>query len=280
LNLLIYAKGESLLIKIIIKGIDMPKRLGRLALLYISTCVMTGCEGGTSRSSTRLDPDPQITERAAVSSPAEAVKRAETLRLAGADAAALGVLEQAYRRYPSHSGVQSAYGRLALAMGHDELAARLLESAVASDPEDWRALSAQGVLEWRGGRPSEARGALVKAKTLSAEDSAVLNNLAVSYLLENRAAEAASLLRQALASPSLNPAHAGRLRRNLAVALAVEGNFAEADRLAQAKLPRSLKHAGANAIRRFMNVSDAPANRPVGWEARFADARQDWPGAQ
>ena len=141
----------------------------------------------------------------------------------------------------SHSGVQSAYGRLALAMGHDELAARLLESAVASDPGDWRALSAQGVLEWRGGRPSEARGALVKAKSLSAEDSAVLNNLAVSYLLENRAAEAASLLRQALASPSLNPVHAGRIRRNLAVALAVEGNFAEADRLAQAKLPRSLQ---------------------------------------
>jgi Flp pilus assembly protein TadD len=258
----------------------MPKRLGRLALLYISTCLMTGCEGGASKSSTRLDAGPEFAETAVFSSPAEALRRAETLRLAGADAEALGVLAAAYRRFPSHGGVQSAYGRLALAMGHDELAAGLLETAVASDPSDWRALSAQGVLEWRSGRPSEARGALSKARGVSAEDSAVLNNLAVSYLLDERAAEAASLLRQALASPSLKPMHAGRIRRNLAVALAVQGEFTEADRLAQAKLPRSLKHASASAIRRFMSISDAPANHQAGWEARFADAGQDWPGAR
>ncbi len=203
------------------------------------------------------------------------MQRAETLRLGGAEAEALGLLAAAYRRYPRHGGIQSAYGRLALAMGQDELAAGLLEGAVASDSRDWRALSAQGVLELRSGRPSEARGSLGKAKAVSAENSAVLNNLAVSYLLDDRAAEAASLLRRALASPSLKPAHAGRIRRNLAVALAVQGEFAEADRLAQAKLPRSLKHASASAIRRFMRISDAPANRPAGWDARLADAGQD-----
>jgi Flp pilus assembly protein TadD len=258
----------------------MPKRLGRLALLYISACMMTGCEGGASKSSTRLDTGLGAAETPAFASPGEALRRAETLRLAGADVEALGVLEAAYRRFPSHGGVQSAYGRLALAMGHDELAARLLESAVASDPRDWRALSAQGVLEWRGGRTTEARGALVKARTVSPEDSAVLNNLAVGYLLEDRAADAALLLRQALASPSLNPVHAGRIRRNLAVALAVRGNFAEADRLAKASLPRSLEHADASTIRRFMKISAAPAFRSQGWEARFADAGQDWPAGR
>lgn len=258
----------------------MLKNFGRWALLYVSTCLITGCEGGASRPPARLDAGLGFTEKTAFASPGEALQRAETLRLGGADVEALGVLAAAYRRYPSHGGVQSAYGRLALAMGHDELAAGLLQSAVAADPGDWRALSAQGVLEWRGGRPSEAHGALIKAKAVSAEDSAVLNNLAVGYLLEDRAAEAASLLRQALASPSLNPVHAGRIRRNLAVALAVRGNFAEADRLAQAKLPRSLKHASASAIRRFMNISDAPAHRPAGWEARFAAADQNWPEAR
>lgn len=258
----------------------MAERLARLALLYLSAWLMTGCEGGAPKSSMRLDAGPEITEKPAFASPGEALQRAETLRLGGADAEALGVLAVAYRRYPRNAGVQSAYGRLALAMGHDELAAGLLGSAVASDPGDWRALSAQGVLESRSGRPSEARGSLSRAKTVSAEDSAVLNNLAVSYLLDNRAAEAASLLRQALASPSLKPAHAGRIKRNLAVALAVQGDFTEADRLAQAKLPRSLKHASASAIRRFMSISDAQANRPAGWEARLADAGQDWPGVR
>ena len=258
----------------------MPKRLGRMALIYVSACLMTGCEGGASKSSTRLDAGPEFTEKPASTSPSEALRKAEALRLAGADAEALGVLAVAHRRYPSHGGILSAYGRLALSMGDDELAAGLLNTAVASDPKDWRALSAQGVLEWRNGRPSEARGALARANTVSPEDSAVLNNLAVSYLLDDRAAEAASMLRQALASSSLNPAHAGRIRRNLAVALAVQGNFAEADRMAQMQLPRSLKHASASAIRRFMNISDAPANRTLGWEARFADAGQDWPRAR
>jgi Flp pilus assembly protein TadD len=255
----------------------MPKRFGRWALLYVSACLMTGCEGGASKSSTRLDAGTGFAETAAFSSPGEALQRAETLRLAGADVEALAILAAAYRRYPKHGGVLSAYGRLALAMGHDELAARLLQTAIAADPRDWRALSAQGVLEWRNGRPSEARGALIKARTASAEDSAVLNNLALGYLLEDRASEAVSLLRQALAAPPSNPAHTGRIRRNLAVALAVQGNFAEADRLAQAILPRSLKNADASAIRRFMGLGDAPAGRQSGWEPRLADARQDWP---
>jgi Flp pilus assembly protein TadD len=241
---------------------------------------MTGCEGGTSRSSTRVDAGLETTDRLGSMSPTEALRRAETLRLAGADIEALGVLAAAHRHYPDHGGVQSAYGRLALAMGHDDLAAGLLETAVAANPGDWRALSAQGVLEWRSGRTVEGRGALVKARTVSAEDSAALNNLAVSYLLEARAAEAASLLRQALASPSLNPVHAGRIRRNLAVALAVQGNFTEADRLAQMKLPRSLQHADADGIRHFMNVSGARTSRRLSWEARLADAGQDWPAEQ
>lgn len=251
----------------------MPKRFARWALLSISVCCMTGCESEMP-TSPRLDVNKAVAETAAFSSPGEALQRAETLRLSGADVEALALLAAAYRRYPNHAGVLSAYGRLALRMGHDELAASLLQTAVANNPADWRALSAQGVLDWRSGRPSEARGALIKARAVSAEDSAVLNNLAVGYLLEDRAAEAVSLLRQALASPTANPAHASRIRRNLAVALAVEGNFAEADRLAQATMPRWLQHADASAIRRFMGLGSSPADRPS-WEARLADARQD-----
>ena len=151
----------------------MAKRLARLALLYISACLMTGCEGGAPRSSASLDAGVAFAEKPALSSPGEALRRAEALRLDGADAEALGVLAAAYRRYPRHGGVQSAYGRLALAMGHDELAAQLLENAVASNPDDWRALSAQGVLEWRSGRPSEARGTLLRLRRKAAFAQAV-----------------------------------------------------------------------------------------------------------
>ena len=258
----------------------MSHRLGRIALLYISACLMAGCEGGASKPSTRLDARAGLAGNPASATPREALRRAEALRIAGANAEALALLAEAHERFPRHGGVQSAYGRLALALGYDELAEGLLEAAIVSDPGDWRALSAQGVLEWRGGKPSKARGALTKAKTASADDSAVLNNLAVGYLLEGRATPAISLLRQALASPSLNPAHAGRIRRNLAVALAVDGKFAEADALSRAKLPRSLRNASPSAIRRFMHISGDPAHSRAGWEPRLADAEQDWPGGR
>lgn len=251
----------------------MPHGSGRWALLLIFACCIAGCEGGASNSA-RLDARTSVADTAVFASPGEALQRAERLRLAGADVEALAILAAAHRRYPNHAHVLSAYGRLALAMGHDELAARLLQSAVGADPRDWRALSAQGVLEWRNGRPSDARGALIKARTISAGDSAVLNNLAVGYLLENRPAEAVSLLRQALAAPQLNPAHGRKIRRNLAVALAVEGNFAEADRLVQVALPRSLEGADASAIRQFMGLGGAaPAARQAGWEARLTEGR-------
>jgi len=256
----------------------MPQRIGRWALLYISACLMTGCEGGASKSSTRFDSGSGFgAEAPAFSSPGEALQRAETLRLAGADVEALAVLGAAYRRYPNHGGVLSAYGRLALVMGHDELAARLLQAAVTANPRDGRALSAQGVLEWRNGRAAEARGALIRAKSASPGDSAILNNLAIGYLLEDRPAEAVSLLRQALALPPANPVFAERIRRNLAVALAVEGNFSEADGLARTSMPRSLQNADTGTIRRFMGLPGAPAGASGGWEARLADARQDWP---
>lgn len=256
----------------------MPKRIGGFALIYILACFLTGCDGKASKSSTQLGADSALgTEAAAFSSPAEALQRAEALRLAGADVEALALLAAAYRRYPSHAGVLSAYGRLALVMGHEDLAARVLQAAVAANPRDGRALSAQGALEWRNGRADEARSALIRAKSALPGDSAVLNNLAVGYLLEDRPAEAVSLLRQALASPQANPVYAERVRRNLAVALAVEGNFAEADRLARTSLPRSLLHADDSTIRHFMGLADAPAGASSGWEARLAAARQDWP---
>jgi len=259
----------------------MSHRLGRIALLYISACLMAGCEGGASKPSARLDARAGLAGNPASATPGEALRRAEALRITGANAEALAILAEAHERFPKHGGVQSAYGRLALALGYDELAEGLLEAAIVSDPGDWRALSAQGVLEWRGGKASEARGALTKAKTASADDSAVLNNLGVGYLLEGRATQAITLLRQALASPSLNPAHAGRIRRNLAVALAVDGKFAEADALARAKLPRSLRNASPSAIRRFMHINGDPAHpRGAGWEPRLADAEQDWPGGR
>jgi Flp pilus assembly protein TadD len=95
----------------------------------------------------------------------------------------------------------------------------------------------------------------------------VLNNLGVSHLLLGDASEAAGLFRRAIASRTLNPAHAARIKRNLAIALAVGGDFEAADRLAGEPLPRNLKGAGGNAVAAFMGLGAEP--EAAGWSAHL-----------
>jgi Flp pilus assembly protein TadD len=203
------------------------------------------------------------------------LNRAEELRARGELVAALSVLSEAQRRFPKNAGVLSAYGRTALALGHDDLAAPLLERAVASNPGDWRALSAKGVLEARRGKLPDGQRYLAKARPLSAGDAVILNNLAVSHLLEGKPAAAASLLRQALAAPGLRSRHERRLKRNLALALALQGRLAEAESLAGEKLPRKLAEGDMGTLRRLLGVSDPhPAGPASGWTPRIATTAQ------
>src|SRR5262245_61091257 len=90
------------------------------------------------------------------------LSRAEALRAEGKPILALSRLAEAHQRYPADAAIASAYGRVALLLGHDAVAEPLLAQAVAANPRDWRALSAQGVLETRRGRLLDARRALAQ----------------------------------------------------------------------------------------------------------------------
>jgi Flp pilus assembly protein TadD len=236
--------------------------------------MVAACQDGGSRPAQSFDADRgRLVPAADFSSPEEALKLAVSLREAGADGEAFSLLGRAHRRFPQSSAISSAYGRLALILGHEELAAGLLTAAVAADPGDWRALSALGVLDNRRGRLPEARKSLMRARELSAEDAMVLNNLALSDLLEGDAASAIPLFRRALASPALKPTHGVRIRRNLAVALAVDGQFDAADQLAGSPLPRTLHHAGGETIAGFMGLKGRPPADEAGWTARLASRK-------
>lgn len=248
----------------------MRRRLLSIIVFYAIAVLLAACEARSPDASAPHN----LVQDAAFSSPNEALETAETLRLAGGGREALAALRAAHQRYPDNSAVTSAYGRQALLLGEDELARALLQKAVASDPQDWRALSAQGVMAGRSGQLPDARDAFIRARALSG-DAVVLNNLGLSELLGGRASEAASLFRQALASPTLNPSHANRIKRNLAVAVAVEGDFELADRLAGDMLPRSLKNARGKAIAQFMGLPAAGS-----WAARLADASPQFPSPE
>ena len=248
----------------------------RLSIVILTAVAMSGCEAG-SRNHTQASVPPATSYTAATTStPDEALRTAEMLSGSGAYHEALQVLARAHRRYPDNAAVTSAFGRLTLLGGDNVRAEHLLRKAVAANPKDWRALSALGVLESRKGRQMSASAALDRASTISKKEATALNNLAVGHLLAGQSARAVMLLRQALRSVSLKSAHVHRVKRNLALALAVEGRFSEAERLAGERFPRSLKHARPAVIRRFLKLEDGMEGVPSHWRGERARLASGW----
>lgn len=229
--------------------------LRSLLLLCTAAGALTSCEGHDATSPPRRPPPEAAAEDGKFDTPNAALRAAEALRAAGANAEAMAVAARAYRRFPHNPAVASAYGRLALINGNHALAARLLKGATAAAPDDWRALSALGVLDSRDGRTRDGRDALIRARKASGSNAVALNNLAVSCLLDGKPGEAAALLRHALKSSLIKPEHRRRMTRNLALALAVDGRFKEADALAGKPMPRELRHASTATVRRFMGLN-------------------------
>ena len=250
----------------------MCSMIRRWMILGSAALALAGCSHG--------QPEGDIANTAAMGSPqpdrglsaAAMLGQADALRGKGEPIAALSLLTEAHRQFPKDAAIASAYGRLALTLGHDEMAALLLDQAIAADPRDWRALSARGVLEARRGRLPDGRSALMQANRISASEAAIINNLGVSHLLDGKPGAAASLLRQGLAVPGLRAAHERRLKRNLALALAMEGHFEEAEALAGEKLPRALASGDMTVLRRLVGVNPAALAGDGGWQARIADA--------
>lgn len=250
----------------------MGIKFGSCGLLVL-ILPLTACDVG-SRTKHRVAhvPEPQLMDEEATLSEEGALNLARSLRQSGAQGEALSVLASAHRRFPASKAILSAYGRQAAITGNDELAMRLLARAIAADREDWRALSAYAVIARRQGRDEEARQAFAQARAVSGANTASLNNLGMFHLLEGRASDAAEIFRQALIAPNLDKAHLLLVKRNLAIALAVEGDFETADRLAGFALPRELKNADASQIAAFMGVNHSGAGGNSSWTPRVADA--------
>ena len=90
-----------------------------------------------------------------------------------------------------------------------------------------------GVALEQAGRGAEARVTFEQARKMAPHEPTILTNLGLSYLMAGDAGAAEKLLREAAALPGAT----AQTRQNLAVALGVQGRFAEAERLARVDLP-------------------------------------------
>ena len=125
------------------------------------------------------------------------------------------------------------YGLAQIANKNPQDALRPLALLAEADAHDWKVRSALGAALDQLGRFTEARQAYQEALAIQPNEVSVLTNEGVSHLMEGDPAAAEPILRQAVALPNA-PAEA---RQNLAIALALQGKFGEAEQLERVDLP-------------------------------------------
>jgi Flp pilus assembly protein TadD len=115
--------------------------------------------------------------------------------------------------------VIAGLGSAAAAMRHTEAALARLQDATARCPADWRLWADLGHAYDSGGRWNDSRAAYDRASALGASRTSLLNDMAVSLLMQHRYPEAKSLLQQALVADPYDR----RVANNLDIAAASMG---------------------------------------------------------
>jgi Flp pilus assembly protein TadD len=114
-------------------------------------------------------------------------------------------------------------------------------------------MSVQGSVADRLGDHEEAQNFYRGALKIAPGEPSVLNNLALSYVLTKQLARADDALRQAGASPRAD----ARVRNNLALVLALEGKFGEAEEVSRRDMSPQAASANVQAIRQMIAQSDS-----------------------
>src|SRR6185312_11724633 len=186
--------------------------------------------------------------RANPNDPNAAINYAQALRALGQRAQAVSVLEAASIHHPRNMALLGAYGRALADVGSYQQALDVLGRAHTPDQPDWRILSVQGAVLDQMGQHEDAQRYYATALRIVPDEPSVLSNLGLSYALSKDLVRAESTLRRAAAQSKVDP----RVRQNLALVVALQGRFAEAETIAQADLPSDEAAANVAYLRKML----------------------------
>jgi Flp pilus assembly protein TadD len=167
-------------------------------------------------------------------------------------AQATAVLQRIAVKHPHDLEVLAAYGKALADAGRLEEAAGVLERAHTPERPNWSVLSAQGSVADQLGNHDQAQSYYAAALKIVPDQPDVLSNLGLSYALERQMPEAEQTLRKAAAQPAADM----RVRQNLALVLALQGKFAEAEEVSRRDLSPIDAAANVAAIRQMIAQSD------------------------
>jgi Flp pilus assembly protein TadD len=246
---------------------SLARLLGSAAVTAVLATGLGGCQtmgdisGALTSKSDTAETDPRRAAeiygeryRANPKDAEAALRYGTALRSNGQRAQAAAVLEQASLAHPGNKQLLAAYGRALADNGNFQQAFDVLSRAHSPDNPDWRILSVQGASLDQMGKHAEARGYYASALRIAPDEPSVLSNLGLSYVLSRDLPRAEETLRKAQATGRAD----ARVRQNLALAIGLQGRFAEAESIARADLPPDEAAANVAYLKQMLARKDNP----------------------
>jgi Flp pilus assembly protein TadD len=181
------------------------------------------------------------------------INYARALRALTQYSQAAAVMQTAAVKAPKDFDVLGAYGKALADAGQLDQAKDVLSRSYTPERPNWDFMSVQGSVDDQLGDHGTAQQLYIDALKIAPGEPKVLSNLGLSYALTKQLPLAEQTLRQAAASPRADV----RIRQNLALVLALEGKFAEAEKLGEQDMSADAAAANVEAIRSMIAQSNS-----------------------
>ena len=181
------------------------------------------------------------------------IEYARALRALTRYSEVVAVIQTAAIKSPKDFDVLGEYGKALADAGELAQAKDVLTRAYTPDSPRWDVMSVQGAVADRLGDHASAMEFYREALKIAPGEPGVLTNMGLSLALAKQLPEAEQALRQAVQSPKAD----ARMRGDLALVLALEGKFDEAEAVGLTDLPPEAARANVEAIRQMIAQNDS-----------------------
>ena len=175
------------------------------------------------------------------------IEYARSLRALSRYNEAVAVMQAAAVKTPKDLQVLGEYGKALADSGQLGQAKDVLTRAYTPDNPKWDVMSVQGSVADRLGDHEAAMQFYSDALKIAPGEPSILTNLGLSYALAKQLPAAERALKQAAASPNAT----SRTRGDLALVLALQGKYSEAETVARSDLAPEDARADVETIRRI-----------------------------
>jgi Flp pilus assembly protein TadD len=163
------------------------------------------------------------------------------------------VMESAAVKAPKDFDILGAYGKALADAGRLDQAKDVLSRSYTPERPNADFMSARGSVADQLGDHAAAQQFYLEALKILPGEPRILSNLGLSYALTKQLPLAEQTLRQAAASPRAD----ARIRQNLALVLALEGKFSEAEKIGEHDMSADAAAANVAAIRDMIAQSNS-----------------------